>query len=110
MMQKKKAFVLNVYNLMIKFAFVKVGIAETSMNRSSFFGEVSVNVGGVAFSLDELEHGILRANTRHPYKVRKPFGTLDRRKHLSLKKLDHRVHFALNCGAKSCPPVKKYTA
>lgn len=106
----KMAFALNVYNLMIKYAFVKVGIAATSTNRSSFFGDVSVNVGGCTFSLDELEHGIMRANTRHPYKLRKPFGRGDQRKHLAVKKLDPRVHFALNCGAKSCPPVKKYTA
>mmetsp|Transcript_3347 Transcript_3347/g.6435 ORF Transcript_3347/g.6435 Transcript_3347/m.6435 type:complete len:329 (-) Transcript_3347:151-1137(-) len=106
----KTAFVINVYNLMIKYAFCKMGIPATSSNRSSFFDNVSINLGGGIFSFNDLEHGILRANTRHPYQLTTRFGSRDSRKRLSLEKLDCRVHFALNCGAKSCPPVKKYTA
>ncbi|KAL7552898.1 hypothetical protein ACHAWF_016147 [Thalassiosira exigua] len=103
------AFVINVYNLMIKYAFVKVGIAS-SKTRTSFFSDVSMNVGGDIFSFDDLEHGILRGNTRHPYQLSKRFGSTDSRKELARKELDPRIHFALNCGARSCPPVKKYTA
>lgn len=106
----KMAFVLNVYNLMIKYAFCKFGIPNTNMNRASFFDDVQINVGGCIFSFNDLEHGILRANTKHPYQLSKKFSVIDPRRHLALKKLDARVHFALNCGAKSCPPVKKYTA
>ncbi|MGI8581046.1 MAG: DUF547 domain-containing protein, partial [Chitinophagaceae bacterium] len=29
--------------------------------------------------------------------------------HLRADKLDYRIHFALNCGAKSCPPIAFYT-
>ena len=104
----RKAFVINVYNLMIKYAFCKVGIANTTRDRSSFFGDMSINVGGLVYSFDDLEHGILRANTRHPYQPMKRFGIMDRRKHIALKSLDPRIHFALNCGANSCPPVKTY--
>lgn len=106
----KMAFTLNVYNLMIKYAFCKVGIPATSMNRASFFDDVQFNLGGLVFSFNDLEHGILRSNTRHPYQLTKRFSVVDPRRHLALKKLDPCVHFALNCGAKSCPPVKKYTA
>ena len=106
----KKAFVINIYNVMIKYAFVKVGIPETNANRASFFDDVSINVGGCIFSFNHLEHGILRANTRHPYQLSKPFGVTDSRKRLALKNLDCRIHFALNCGAKSCPPIKKFSA
>lgn len=28
----------------------------------------------------------------------------------SLERVDPRIHFALNCGARSCPPVKKFTS
>ncbi|KAL9178240.1 hypothetical protein ACHAXT_001784 [Thalassiosira profunda] len=106
----KTAFVINLYNLWIKYAFVKVGIPATNLNRLSFFDDVSVDVGGCILSFNDLEHGILRANTRHPYKLSKQFGVADSRKRLALKTLDPRIHFALNCGARSCPPVKKYTA
>lgn len=105
----KMAYVLNVYNLMIKYASVKVGI-PTDSSRGVFFGGVSVELGGYAFSFDDLEHGILRGNTRHPYKISKQFGADDRRAEFALEEKDPRVHFALNCGAKSCPPVKKFTA
>ena len=27
-----------------------------------------------------------------------------------VKKVDYRIHFALNCGAQSCPPIFFYTA
>jgi len=107
---QKKAFVINLYNLLVKYAFCKVGIAETSTDRSSFFGDVSINVGGCIYSLDDLEHGILRANHRHPYQLSKRFGIMDTRKTVALKSLDPRIHFSLNCGAKSCPPVVKYSA
>ncbi len=103
------AFILNVYNLCIKYAFVKVGVPSSTVNRSSFFGDVSVNIGGCLFSFDDLEHGILRANTRHPYQLTKRFGVMDGRKRLAMKDLDPRIHFALSCGALSCPPVMKYT-
>ncbi len=29
-------------------------------------------------------------------------------KQLSVSKIDYRIHFALNCGAKSCPPIAFY--
>ena len=106
----RMAFVINLYNLLVKYAFCKVGIPALPTDRSSFFGDVSINVGGSIFSLDDLEHGILRANTRHPYQLTKRFGLIDPRKRLALKSLDPRVHFSLNCGAKSCPPVKRYNA
>ena len=62
-------------------------------------------------SLNDLEHGILRSNTRPPYHITKPpFGMIDSRKKLCIKKFGHHIHFALNNGAKSCPPVKKYSA
>lgn len=106
----KTAFVINLYNLMIKYAFVKLGVPVTDVNRHSFYDNVSVNVGGTMLSLNDLEHGILRGNQRAPYRMMKQFSLNDSsRKKLSLEKVDPRIHFALNCGAKGCPAVKRYT-
>ncbi|KAL3806649.1 hypothetical protein ACHAXA_001951 [Cyclostephanos tholiformis] len=102
------AFVINLYNVMIKYAFCKVGIPLTSSDRASFYGDVSVDVGGDILSFDDLEHGILRGNTRHPYQLARRFTTPNRQR-LALSRLDPRIHFALNCGANSCPPIKWYT-
>jgi hypothetical protein len=92
---------------MIKHAFIKVGIAGSS---GAFFKGVHYNVGGDVLSLDDVEHGIIRANTRHPYALSEPFSKADQRQRLSCKTLDPRIHFALNCGAKSCPPINNFTA
>jgi hypothetical protein len=107
----KIAFVLNLYNLMIRYGFIKMGIPATDRNRHAFFEQVSVLVGGHVFSFNDLEHGMLRANARPPYRVARPFSVMDERRHLALDPslVDCRIHFGLNCGAKSCPPVKKYT-
>merc|ERR1712020_23232 len=40
---------------------------------------------------------------------RKPFGSNDPRLAIILPTVDPRIHFALNCGAKSCPPIKTFT-
>eukprot|EP00920_Eleutheroschizon_duboscqi_P026068 GHVT01064533.1.p1 GENE.GHVT01064533.1~~GHVT01064533.1.p1 ORF type:complete len:162 (+),score=19.74 GHVT01064533.1:87-572(+) len=58
----------------------------------------------------DLENGILRGNRRGPFALFRAFGAADSRKALALDGADCRVHFALNCGAQSCPPVSFYTA
>ena len=63
------------------------------------------------FSLDDVEHGILR---RYRYKYSLGFITdlfpSKIIKKLAVSKIDYRIHFALNCGAKSCPPIAFYTS
>jgi glutaredoxin len=107
----RQAFGLNLYNLFITYAFIKVGIGTSSLSRGAFFGNVKMNVGGDILSFNDLENGILRANTRHPYANKPPFSPNDpRRKRLALSELDCRIHFGLNCGAKSCPPIRFFRA
>lgn len=106
----KTSFVINVYNLLIKYAQVKVGVPKNNIQRSKFFTGVKVNIGGETYSFHQLENGILRANATPPYALRKTFGENDERLKLIVEKVDHRIHCALNCGAKSCPPVKKFSA
>lgn len=106
----KTAFVINLYNLMIKYAQVKVGIPSTNLKRIAFFTKVKVNIGGEIFSFHDLENGILRANALPPYALKKVFSSDDKRLRLIVNKVDPRIHFGLNCGARSCPPVKKFSA
>ena len=106
--QTRLASAMNLYNLMISYAFIKMGIPTTSMARNAFFNKVKFNIGGHILSFNDLENGILRANTRHPYAMNVPFGKDDPRISMALSNLDCRIHFGLNCGAKSCPPVKYY--
>ena len=95
---------------MIKYAFCKVGIGNTDTARYSFFNNVQFQVGPHVFSFQDLENGILRGNRKAPYALKEQFGRNDIRAALICKEVDNRVHFALNCGAASCPPIKTFTA
>lgn len=55
---QKKAFWLNLYN-----GFVQATLKdnpEQYRSRNAFFKQKTINVGGTLFSLDDIEHGILR--------------------------------------------------
>ena len=52
------------------------------------------------FSLDDMEHGILRCNKPHPSTGLCCFKESDPRLKYTMKVLDPRIHFALVCGAK----------
>lgn len=112
---KKLAFSINLYNFMIKYAFTKVGIGTTDIGRNLFFNTVSIQLGGgsdstsYVLTFQELENGILRGNRKAPYALTRSIGSIDGRVKLVMPKVDNRIHFALNCGASSCPPVKNFT-
>jgi hypothetical protein len=59
-------------------------------------------------SADDIEHGILRGNRRTPTVPFPPFSRDDPRLALALDLPDPRIHFALVCGARSCPPIAFY--
>ena len=107
----RKSFFINLYNALILHATAVLGPpADSSEARSLFFSGRSgamYNIGGHDFSPDDIEHGILRANCPHPSKPTTSFLPEDDvRASLALTSLDPRIHFILNCGAASCPPIK----
>eukprot|EP00523_Entomoneis_sp_CCMP467_P015548 CAMPEP_0168772226 /NCGR_PEP_ID=MMETSP0725-20121227/3847_1 /TAXON_ID=265536 /ORGANISM="Amphiprora sp., Strain CCMP467" /LENGTH=561 /DNA_ID=CAMNT_0008821737 /DNA_START=197 /DNA_END=1884 /DNA_ORIENTATION=- len=109
-----QAFGINLYNLMIKYAFIKVGTGETDYSRLVFFNRVKFQVGPDLYSFQDWENGILRGNRKAPYAMSLQFSNKakkrDPRLDYVVKNVDARIHFALNCGAESCPPVSYYTA
>jgi len=107
---QKKAFFINLYNLMVLHAFAQVGIPQTSFRRMSFFDTVGYSIGGHFFSLNDIENGILRGNKKAPFHLSKPFAKSDPRFNFALSSCEKRIHFALNCGAKSCPPIKNFSS
>lgn len=105
----KKAFWINIYNAFIQYHLDK----DPSLyeDRSKFFSESRMTIAGKELSFDDIEHGILRASTLKfslGY-LKNPFSPEYINK-LRVAKIDERIHFALNCGAKSCPPIAIYTA
>jgi uncharacterized protein DUF547 len=104
------AFWLNVYNALALHGIVRLGVRTSVLRVWNFFGRVSYRVGGLVFSLDEVEHGVLRGNRRRKLPPLRPFGRSDPRLALALTPPDPRYHCAITCGAASCPPVGVYRA
>lgn len=105
-----RAFFINIYNALVIHATVENGPPTNWLSRMKFFDKTSYIIGGHSFSLNEIENGVLRANKRGVVQLFAPFGKSDPRRAFSLIQVDPRIHFALNCGAKSCPPIKTFSA
>ena len=106
--QKKKSFWINLYNGLTNYWIIKKGIKKKMKEDPRIFVYYKVNIGGLRFSLDNIEHGILRRNTRTSYWPFSQFMFWDRRRKLLCDEVDYRIHFALNCGANSCPVIAFY--
>ncbi|MBI5858387.1 MAG: DUF547 domain-containing protein [Sphingobacteriales bacterium] len=100
----RKAFWINIYN-----SFYQVLAIREKKTRPGIYKEKLIPVAGHSFSLDDIEHGILRK-----YRWKYSMGYLPQFlpskliKRLAVSKIDYRIHFTLNCGAKSCPPIAFY--
>ena len=100
---------LNVYNAATGDALL--ADPDRFDDRGRFFSQPVVTVAGEALSLDAIEHGILRGS-QWKYGlgyVPNPFASTFVRRH-RVAEPDFRIHFALNCGAASCPAVAAYDA
>ena len=108
--QPRLAFWINVYNALVFHGIVAADIRRTVGEMRGFYGRVCYRIGGFVLSADDVEHGILRGNARHGWLKRRPFGARDSRLALAVYPVDPRIHFAITCGAQSCPPVGAYRA
>jgi hypothetical protein len=108
--QTRLAFWINVYNAMVFHGIVALGIRRTVWEMRGFFARVAYRVGDFTLTADDVEHGILRGNAPHGLLRRRPFGGRDPRLALAVHPVDPRIHFAITCGAQSCPPVGVYRA
>ncbi len=108
--EEKLAFWINLYNAIVIHGIVELGIKGSVKEVPNFFSRMVYSIGGHSFSPDAMEHGILRANRRPPYKFFPVFVKGDPRRTFSLKKTDPRIHFALVCGSRSCAPIRFYQA
>jgi len=101
----KKAFWINIYN-----AFFQILRKVKKVDKSNIYTAKMIEIAGQQMSLDDVEHGVLR---KYRYKfslgyLPNPFAARLIKK-LAVDKIDYRIHFALNCGAESCPPIAFYS-
>lgn len=100
----KKAFWINLYN-----AFFQILRQELNLEKPTVYRKKVIQVAGFLLSLDDIEHTILR---KYRWKwtlgyLPKPFMQPTLRR-WAVQRVDFRIHFALNCGAISCPPIAFY--
>jgi hypothetical protein len=105
---QKLAFWINIYNTAVIHGVIGLGLTHSVKEVFRFFDRVVYVIGGYYFSLNDMEHGILRGNRRPPYRLMKPFGKKDPRLEYAVLPMDPRIHFTLVCGAMSCPPIGFY--
>ncbi|XP_073702390.1 uncharacterized protein [Garra rufa] len=108
--EEKLAFFINIYNALVIHGNLRLGFPKNIWQRYRFFNYVSYFIGGEVFTLQDIENGVLRGNRKGVAQLLKPFSRNDPRLQVALPDVEPLVHFALNCGAKSCPPIKTYTA
>jgi hypothetical protein len=100
-----KTFWINMYN-----AWFQILASRDKLKRPEIFTDKKINIAGKNFSLDDIEHGILRK-----YRWKYSMGYLPKFfpgkliKQLAVSAIDYRIHFTLNCGATSCPPIAFYS-
>lgn len=104
---EKLAFWINTYNAFIIYTLQK----DPSLfeDRGKFFTQPRLRIAGHDFSFDNIEHDIIR-NLRVKWGLGylQKWFVADHLRKLRVKKREPRIHFALNCGANSCPPVAIY--
>jgi len=107
---KRKAFWINIYNA---FATIYLKpdpiIILSPIKRKYFFSKKRIQISECIFSLNDVEHQILRKSKIWWSKgyLSQPFVKPCFKK-LRVHSLDARIHFALNCGGMGCPPIRYY--
>jgi hypothetical protein len=57
---ERKAFFLNIYNALVIHGYISIGIPHDFLSRTSFYQRTAYQIGNNNYSLDDIEHGILR--------------------------------------------------
>lgn len=106
--EKRLAFWINVYNGYTQY-FLKKDPSGYQSDRNEYFKKEQIYIAGFDVAFNDIEHGVLRRGATIWSKgvVRIPFRN-DFVNKFKVDKVDYRIHFALNCGAKSCPKVSVY--
>ncbi|ODM96844.1 hypothetical protein Ocin01_09834 [Orchesella cincta] len=118
----RKVFFLNFFNVLSIqtqiWRIPEVENMEYLWEMKNFWERTKGLCGYIELNLEEIYHGILRCNRPHPVKLASVFEENDQTKGLpreysattlSLERFDPRIHFALNIGCKSCPPIKIFS-
>ena len=103
---------MNIYNAYIQLLLLddpKLFEYRDSWFGYNFFSSPQISIAGHLMSFDDIEHGIMRRSTHKlTMGYMRSFGVHDVEKMFWWNEIDPRIHFALNCGAISCPYIAVY--
>lgn len=105
---RRLPFWLNVYNGLVLHAVVGRRADAGVRSIGDFFSASEYMVGGHVFSLDDIEHGMLRVNAPRLRVGAKPMRWDDPRQKLAPYMFDERVHFAMYSACRSSPAPAAY--
>jgi len=103
------AFWVNCYNAGTQLLLERrPDLYESRLRTLRFFRAPALTVAGAPLGLDDIEQGILRGRSKYGLGYLPRFLVSSFETRYRLPELDPRVHFALNCGAASCPAIRFY--
>ena len=104
------AFWLNCYNAGTQLLLAeRPERYESPLRMVRFFLMPAITVGGTDLALDRIENGLLRGGrSKYGLGYLPKFLVTAFEHRYRLPECDPRIHFALNCGAESCPPIRAY--
>ncbi|MGH8738251.1 MAG: DUF547 domain-containing protein [Burkholderiales bacterium] len=103
-------FWLNAYNACALLAALDAAPGENVHRIERFYERARVCVTGQAYSLDDIEHGLLRGNAHRHGRLRGPLARDDPRLAFTPLIFDERIHFALYAACRSTPALRVYHA
>jgi len=104
----KMSFWLNIYNMLSIHLVIELAIEQRIDEKKGFFSKYGYTINRKNFCLDDIEHGILRANKKGYSRLQKPFKTNDLRLALTCKKPDPKIHFGLYSANLSSPTLRLF--
>lgn len=105
---KRLPFWLNVYNALVLQAVVMLVPAGSARLSKDFFVESKFVTGGHEFSLDDIEHGLIRGNAPRFRAMRRQMPEGDRRLAFAPYMFDERAHFAMHSACRSSPRLQVF--
>jgi hypothetical protein len=104
------AFWINVFNAAVLRDAPELVLAleDDKPDVSAYFARPRLKIHGLAYSLDDIFHGVLRGNAPAPGSLRAPMPRDDPRLAHVPMALDERLHFALFRGTRSSPAFRVF--
>ena len=102
------AFWLNVFNAVVVRDIAELATSESVKDVEAFFEKPRVRVAGYGYSLDDIEHGLLRGNVPKFGGKKPPMDRDDPRLAHTPLAYDERMHFGLYSAGRSSPPLRVF--